>query len=134
MKKAPDPYRPLPQAAEVERPLQAVEDRLRELGAALSQHDSLRVDREAALLHAALVLAVAPFSRATQGAGLPAPLRQRLAQAGGQVAAQREALARATASVDRALGVLMPSATPAAGLYGAAGNADRGGSSPFLLA
>jgi hypothetical protein len=43
--------------------------------------------------------------------------------AGGQVAAQREALARATASLDRAIDVLMPNER--AGLYSALGTAQR---------
>jgi len=58
---------------------------------------------------------------------VPQPLRQRLALAGGQVAAQREALARATASLDRAIDVLLPRAAAAStnGLYSAYGSAER---------
>jgi ABC-type transporter Mla subunit MlaD len=111
--------------AELERPLLAVEDSLTALGVALLRQDSPGVDRVAAELHAALAAAVDHFSRAARAGGVPPPLRQRLALAGGQVAAQREALARATASLDRAIDVLMPrSATPAS-LYSAAGAADR---------
>ena len=46
-------------------------------------------------------------------------LRRRLALAGAQVAAQRDALARATAALDRAIDVLMPS--PGTALYSAGG-------------
>ncbi len=67
-----------------------------------------RVDRAAAELHRALAAAVDHFSRAARSGGVPPALRQRLALASGQVAAQREALARATASLDRAIDVLMP--------------------------
>jgi hypothetical protein len=51
-------------------------------------------------------------------------LRHRLASAGGEVAAQRESLARATAALDRAIDVLMP--RDGAMLYSTFGGADRG--------
>jgi len=54
---------------------------------------------------------------------VPPTLRRRLASASGQVAAQRESLARATAALDRAIEVLMPSDTP--GLYSSLGGQDR---------
>ena len=113
-------------AAELERPLQAVEQALSALSLALHHRDIASVDGVAAQLHAALAAAVEHFGRAARSGGVPLPLRQRLASASGQVAAQREALARATASLDRAMDVLLPgAATPAAGLYGAHGGADR---------
>jgi hypothetical protein len=43
--------------------------------------------------------------------------------AGAEVAAQREALARATASLDRAIDVLLP--TPAPGVYSSLGATDK---------
>ena len=55
---------------------------------------------------------------------MPAALRNRLASASGQVAAQRESLARATAALDRAIDVLLPRDSMA--LYSAYGGADRG--------
>ncbi len=114
------------QALELERPLQAVEEALSALSAALHRQDAAGVDLVAAQLHAALAAAVDHFSRAARSGGVPMQLRRRLAMASGQVAAQREALARATASLDRAMEVLMPgTAAPAAGLYGAHGGADR---------
>jgi len=114
------------QAAELERPLRAVEEALNALSQALQRQDASSVDAVAAQLHAALSAAVDHFSRAARSGGVPRPLRQRLALASGQVAAQREALARATASLDRAMDVLMPAAAnPAAALYGAHGGADR---------
>jgi hypothetical protein len=81
----------------------------------------------AAELHARLVAALDEFARAARNGGVPPVLRQRLAQAGGQVAAQREALARATASLDRAIDVLIPGLTPAHPLYSAGGGAARAG-------
>lgn len=114
------------QAAELERPLQAVEQALSAMHLALQQQDAAGIDRVAADLHAALAAAVDHFARAARSGGVPLQLRQRLAAASGQVAAQREALARATASLDRAMDVLMPrTAAAAAGLYGAHGAAER---------
>lgn len=97
---------------------------LAELEAALSLVQQALLQRDPALLelHASQVqglLAQALASARAPGVTLPAPLRQRLAQAGAQLAAQRQALGRATASLDRALEVLMP-AEPL-GLYAQSG-------------
>ena len=48
------------------------------------------------------------FSDAARDGPVPPALRKRLASASGQVAAQRESLARATAALDRAIDVLLP--------------------------
>jgi hypothetical protein len=76
------------------------------------------------LLHRSLAAAVDRFSTAARQGRIPEPLRQRLAQASGQVAAQRESLARATAALDRAIDVLIPREASAAG-YGPVGRAER---------
>lgn len=97
----------------LESSLQAVETHLGALGAALSDSDASAIEHHAAALHRALAAAIHRFSHASrQPAGVPQPLRQRLALASGQVAAQRESLARATAALDRAIDVLMPSPLP----------------------
>jgi hypothetical protein len=116
--------RPAGQPAELEAPLAALEDRLAALGLALQQSDAEAVDRAGAELHHALVEAVEHFRRAARSGGVPAPLRRRLALAGAQVAAQREALARATASLDRAIDVLMPRNPPRV-LYTSTGTSER---------
>ena len=122
------------QAPDLERPLAAVEAQLGALALALTQQDVDAIERAAADLHTALAAAVDRYTRAARNGGVPQPLRLRLAQAGGQVAAQREALARATASLDRAMDVLLPRPT-AAGLYSAIGAAERSaGQSGSLLA
>jgi hypothetical protein len=122
-------------AVELERPLLALEQQLGALGLALRQQDAAAVDQVAAALHATLASAVDEFARAARNGGVPPVLRRRLAQAGGQVAAQREALARATASLDRAIDVLIPDLVPAQALYSAAGGAARaGGCGGSLLA
>lgn len=120
-------------AAQLERPLQAVEEQLVALGTALHRQDVAAVDAAAAQLHVALAAAVDHFTLAARQGGVPAPLRQRLAQASGQVAAQREALARATASLDRAIDVLIPRSAPAT-LYSSYGATERHGGGGSLLA
>lgn len=121
------------QAAELERPLAAVEEQLLALGAALHLQDAGAVDRAASDLHLALAAAVDHFALAARRGGVPLPLRHRLALASGRVAAQREALARATASLDRAIDVLIPR-TAHGGLYGANGASDRPSWTGDLLA
>ena len=115
----------LQRAAELETPLAAVENRLAALGVALYRHDALAIENEAAELHRALAAAIDHFSRAARDGGVPPLLRQRLALASGQVAAQREALARATASLDRAIDVLLPGMSGS--VYVASGAAERHG-------
>jgi len=118
---------------DLETPLAAVETRLAALGTALYQNNAEAIENEAAELHRALAAAVQHFSRAAREGVVPPPLRQRLAVAGGQVAAQREALARATAALDRAIDVLLPGMSGSS-VYVASGATDRAGSSGSLLA
>ena len=126
--------RAVQQTAELEGPLAAVEDSLAALSVALHQQNAQEVDRIAERLHTALSAAVDHFGRAARAGGVPRVLRQRLALAGGQVAAQREALARATASLDRALDVLMPRHAAAANVYSSQGATRRATGSGSLLA
>ena len=129
----PEEHNAVARAAELERPLQAVEEQLGALALALHSQDVLALDVAGTRLHAALAAAVEHFGRAARSGGVPAALRQRLALAGGQVAAQREALARATASLDRAMDVLLPRTAPA-GMYSAGGASERSASQGSLLA
>jgi len=117
---APAPATP----PELEARLAAVESRLAALGQALRSRDAAGIDLHASELHRALASAVSHFSDAARSGPLPPALRTRLAQASGQVAAQRESLARATAALDRAIDVLLP--RDGAMLYSAYGSADRG--------
>ncbi len=107
----------------LEPAMAAVEARLAGSSEALRARDVAAIDAQATELQRALSLAVEGFARAARLGPLPAALRQRLAQAGGQVAAQRESLSRATAALDRAIDVLMP--RDAAVLYSAEGAAAR---------
>jgi hypothetical protein len=117
--------------AELELPLSLVEGQLAQLGAALRLNDPQALESAASGLHRALAAAIDHFRHAARSGGVPAPLRQRLATATAQVAAQRESLARATAALDRAIDVLIPGAPPT---YSAAGAAARAASSGSLRA
>jgi hypothetical protein len=118
----------------LETSLDAVEQHLAALGSALRSRDADAVERHAGALHRSLAMAIQRFGQASrrQG-GVPQPLRQRLAVASGQVAAQRESLARATAALDRAIDVLMPPPLPAT-TYGQGGHNQRSGTSGCLHA
>lgn len=111
---------------ELESALASVESALAALGEALRTRDASAIDLHATDLHRALAMAVDHFSRAARSGGVPQALRHRLANAGGQVAAQRESLARATAALDRAIDVLMPR-TAGEALYSNLGGAERSG-------
>lgn len=118
--------------ADLEEPLSAVETQLAQLGVALRQSDSDGIDRHATELHRALARAVDRFTLAARKGSIPMPLRTRLALASGEMAAQRESLARATAALDRAMDVLLP--REASSLYSALGAADRALSSGVMQA
>ncbi len=111
---------------ELEAALAAVETQLSALGESLRTNDSVAIDHHATELHRALARAVDHFINAAKNGPVPPPLRERLMLASGLVASQREALARATAALDRAIDVLMPREQRTGGLYSAVGSADRG--------
>lgn len=110
------------QSPELESALSEVEAGLGSLQAALQVDDPACVEQAAQGLQRALSQAVDHFRRAARTAAVPAHLRQRLAQASVRITVQREALARATASLDRAIDVLLPGQAPT---YGAAGVTQR---------
>jgi len=112
------------QHSELELCVAQLEQRLGGLGEALRLHHADAVETEAAALQRALAAAVEQLRQGARAGRLPAPLRQRLALASAQVVTQREALARASAALDRAIEVLLPSATPR-GAYSAAGLSER---------
>jgi hypothetical protein len=93
---------------ELEALLRRVEQHLDDLQSALSARDMGCIELHAGELQKALSQAVERFMQAGRRGGPPLPLRRRLGLASAQVAAQRDALARATAALDRAIDVLMP--------------------------
>jgi hypothetical protein len=120
----------IPEAAAAAAPA-ALEDRLGDvetqlaaLGGALRARDAAAIDLHAGELHRALARAVDAFSNAARQGRVPPALRTRLASASGQVAAQRESLARATAALDRAIDVLLPR-DGGSMLYSSWGSAER---------
>jgi hypothetical protein len=117
---------------ELEARLAAVEQQLTALGESLRERDAVGIDTHATELHRALALAVDHFTRAARSGSVPPALRMRLASASGQVAAQRESLARATAALDRAIDVLLP--RDGSGLYSTLGAADRSARSGVIQA
>ena len=114
----------VPHTEPLESCLTAVEAHLAALGSALRLRDAAGIEMHAAELHGALATAIRQFADAARNGPLPVALRSRLAQASGQVAAQRESLARATAALDRAIDALLP--RDAAPLYSVFGNTERG--------
>jgi hypothetical protein len=104
---------------------------LMHLCAALRSNDAQALETAAGELHRALAAAIDHFRHAARSGGVPATMRQRLASATAQVAAQRESLARATAALDRAIDVLIPGTPPT---YGADGAATRTASSGSVRA
>jgi hypothetical protein len=109
--------------AGLEDTLTAVETRLAALSEALRTRDLGGIDRHAADLHMALATAVDTFCIALRSGPVSPTLRRRLVAASGQVAAQRESLARATSALDRAIDVLMPRENSAC--YAANGDTKR---------
>jgi hypothetical protein len=114
----------MPLNIELEQSVSHVEARLGALGEALRVHRAEAVEAEAAELQRALAAAVDQLRRSARAGNLSPQLRQRLALASGRGAAQRESLARASAALDRAIDVLLPTASPR-GAYSAAGISER---------
>ncbi|MFO1253998.1 MAG: hypothetical protein U1E77_23285, partial [Inhella sp.] len=82
---------------------------------ALAQRDTDALERHSLAVQR---LMAAALEQARRGQLQP-EARQRLAQAGAQLAAERVSLSRATAAFDRAIDALMPAET--LGLYGESG-------------
>jgi hypothetical protein len=121
-----------PPDTDLETAVSAVELRLAALGDSLRSRDSIGIDVHATELHRALAMAVDQFAVAARKGSVPPALRHRLASTSGQVAAQRESLARATAALDRAIEVLMP--REGTSLYSTLGGTDRSPRGGSILA
>lgn len=116
--------RALQNVAMLEPSVALLEQRLSELAASITGRDANAIEAAAHALQRALASSIADFQRAARMGGVPPQLRQRLILAGGQVATLREVMARATASLDRAIDVLLPEHTVRA-VYGAWGGSVR---------
>lgn len=117
---------------ELEAALAGVELQLGRLADALRERDGAAIDAVAVALQRALGDTLDRFSHhARRHGGLPVALRQRLLLVSSQVSAQRAGLARATAAMERAVGLLLP--RPSA-LYNAQGGAEQARQSGSLRA
>jgi hypothetical protein len=121
MSTMPQAVRPQGPIADLEPLLAKVEQRLGDLQSALSVRDMPCIELHAFELQRCLAQAVEHFVQAARQGGVPLELRRRLALASAQVASQRDALARATAALDRAIDVLMPGFGCVPTLYSANG-------------
>ena len=119
--RSPGPTQSAPPGADLEPLVAKVEQRLVALADSLRERDVQAIEQQAQELHRALARAVECFMHAARNGGVPEPMRLRLAHASAQLARQREALARATAALDRAIDVLMPGAMPTGKVYLASG-------------
>lgn len=117
-----------PTTQALEQTLSDVETRVGTLAAALTARDTPDVEAAATELQRALAVALDQFGRAARHGGVPPALRQRLVIASGQVAVQREVLARATAMLDRALEGLLPREAAVYTASGAAALSTQSGS------
>lgn len=88
---------------------------------ALTQRDALQLELSTSQVQRLMASALA----SARAQPLPAADRQRLAQAGARLAAQRQMLFRATTALDRALETLMPAEISPAGIYGESGRSLR---------
>lgn len=96
---------------------------------ALTQRDALQLELYSSQVQRLMASALAEAREQP----LAQPLRHRLAQAGARLAAQREALFRATTALDRAIDTLMPAEISPVGIYGESGRSLRQRSSGDTL-
>ena len=103
---------PATSPATLEHAVASLEKGLATLGQALFDRDPLHIESASDGLQRALSVALAEFQKAARDGHVPPELRRRLMRAGGDIAAQRDALSRAAASLDRAIDVLLPDSRP----------------------
>ena len=115
-----------PDTNELETSLACVEQAIAALGDTLTQQDPAAVEAAASALQAAMRGAMERFAQVARRGAMPPVLRRRLALASGRVAAQREALFRATTALDQALDILLPKPDASAAVYGSGGTGSRG--------
>jgi hypothetical protein len=115
-----------------------IEAQVAALGAALRGRDASALETATQTLQRTLAASIQRFASAARSAGgVPLPLRRRIALINGQVSAQREQLARGSAALERAMGVLCAGAAAQAThqtTYSQAGQAERSSSAGFISA
>ena len=115
-----------PGASELEVSLAAVELAIATLGDTLARQDIAAIEAGSTALHDAIRAAMAQFAQVARRGTMPAALRTRFALANGQIAAQREALIRATSLVEQNLEILIPRPMAETSVYSASGASQRG--------
>ena len=115
-----------PGTSELEVSLVAVELAIATLGHTLTQQDIAAVEAASTTLHDTMRAAMTQFAQVARRGAMPAALRTRFALANGQIAAQREALFRATSLVEQNLEILIPRPMAETSVYSASGATQRG--------
>ena len=110
----------------LEASLSAVEQAIAALGQTLTQRDIAAVEAASTSLHDAMRAAMTQFAQVARRGTMPMALRTRFALANGQIAAQREALFRATSLVEQNLEILIPRPMAETSVYSASGASQRG--------
>ena len=116
-----------PAASLIDSILDTLEAPLAALSSALRQRDSAALEQHVGTLQAALAAALPRLRHPLRPADLHAA-RSRLMAANALLSAERECIARESASIERGLGVLLPAAQPVA-VYGTHGHSERAASS-----
>ena len=115
-----------PGTPELEVSLSAVELAIATLGHTLTQRDIAAIDAASSALHDAMRAAMTQFAQVARRGTMPVALRTRFAMANGQIAAQREALFRASSIVEQGLEILIPRPMAETSVYSATGSNQRG--------
>ena len=115
-----------PDTSELEVSLAAVELAIATLGHTLTRQDIAAVEAASTMLHDAMRAAMTQFAQVARRGTMPMALRNRFAVANGQIAAQREALIRATSLVEQNLEILIPRPLAETAVYSATGASQRG--------
>ncbi len=115
-----------PDTSALEVSLAAVELAIATLGHTLTQRDIAAVESASTALHEAMRAAMTQFAQVAKRGAMPVALRTRFALASGQIAAQREALIRASSLVEQNLEILIPRPMAETSVYSASGAAQRG--------
>ena len=115
-----------PGTSELDVSLAAVELAIATLGQTLAQTYITAIEAASAALHEAMRTAMNQFAQLARRGAMPVALRTRFAIANGQIAAQREALFRATSRVEKNLEILIPRPMAQTSVYSASGASGRG--------
>lgn len=115
-----------PHTSELEVSLAAVELAIATLGQTLTRQDIAAVEAASTTLHDAMRAAMTQFAQVARRGTMPIALRTRFAMANGQIAAQREALIRASSMVEQNLEILIPRPPAETSVYSASGASQRG--------